>query len=109
MTDEKNLPEATPKFEWVPPRDGHAIPEIYSNYIITSWTMYDIRARIGQLIPSGQGPRDFVVEERAALTLSWAHAKAVAGLLAKLVGDYERANGEIPALKLPQESLPPTP
>lgn len=103
MTKENDLPES-PKYKWVPPRDGHPIPELYTNYIVTSWSMYDIRARIGQLVPSGEGKGDFVVEERAALTLTWQHAKAVAGLLAKLVSDYERANGEIPILKLPHES-----
>jgi hypothetical protein len=45
-----------------------------------------------------------IVEERAAPTLTWQHAKSVAVLLAKLVADYEKANGEIPTLKLPQES-----
>jgi hypothetical protein len=97
MTDEKNLPEETPKFDWVPPRDGHAIPELYSNYIVSSWTMYDVRARIGQLIPSGPGAREFVVEERAALTLSWARAKAVANMLAKLVSDYEKRTERYPS------------
>jgi hypothetical protein len=103
MAEQNNIPEH-PKYTWVQPRDGRPIPEIYTNYIMTSWSMYDIRARIGQLVPSGEGRRDFVVEERAAVTLTWQHAKAVAGLLAKLVGDYERTNGEIPPLKLPQES-----
>src|SRR5580704_12717137 len=103
MAEKNDIPK-TSKYEWVSPKDGHPIPEIYSNFIITSWTMFDIRARIGQLIPSGAGPDDFVVEEKAALTLSWAHAKMVAGLLAKLVSEYERAIGEIPKLKLPREA-----
>jgi hypothetical protein len=103
MTDEKKASE-NPKYKWIPPRNGSPVPEIYTNYIITSWSMFDIRARLGQLVPSGDGRRDFVVEERAAITLTWQHAKAVAALLARLVGDYERANGEIPPLKLPQES-----
>ena len=104
MPKQSEAPESSPKFAWVLPRDGHPIPEIYANYILVSWTMYDIRARLGQLIPSGTGRRDFVVEERAALTLSWQHAKSVAALLAKMVGDYEKVNGEIPILKLPEES-----
>jgi hypothetical protein len=71
MTDgSKPTSEATTKFDWIPPRDGHAIPEIYTNYITLSWTMYDVRARIGQLIPSGAGRKDFVVEERGTLTLT---------------------------------------
>jgi hypothetical protein len=103
MTEEGDLRESL-KYKWVSPRDGRPIPEIYTNYIVTSWSMYDIRARIGQLVPSGEGRSDFVVEERAALTLTWQHAKVVASLLAKLVAEYERTNGEIPVLKLPQES-----
>jgi hypothetical protein len=103
MSEESTVPE-TPKYKWVPPRDGRPIPELYTNYIVTSWSMYDIRARIGQLVPCGEGKSDFVVEERAALTLTWQYAKAVAGLLAKLVSEYEKTNGEIPALKLPHES-----
>jgi hypothetical protein len=100
----ENKPLETPKYQWVPPRDGHHVPEIYANYMTTSWSMYDIRARLGQLVPSGDGPRDFVVEERAAITLTWQHAKQIATILSRLVADYERANGEIPVLKLPTES-----
>jgi Protein of unknown function (DUF3467) len=105
MADEKTTTQP-PQYEWIPPRDGRPIPEIYTNYIITSWTTFDVRARFGQLVPttSGPGKGNFVVEERAAVTISWQHLKTVSKLLAKLVADYERTNGEIPVLKLPEET-----
>lgn len=106
MADEGNPTAA--KYEWVAPRDGKPIPEIYANFVLSSWTMFDVRVRLGQLVPTGTVPssdanKDFVVEERAAVTLSWQHAKLVAQLLTDLVASYEAANGKINPIKLPPD------
>lgn len=100
MTDEnKQL------FKWIPARDG-TFHEIYSNFMHASWTLFDVRVRLGQLITIPQvsdDPKDLVVEERGAVTISWPQAKYIAGILAQLVESYEKTNGEIKPLKLPPD------
>lgn len=89
--------------EWIPAPNG--IYEVYSNYVHLNWTLFDVRIRLGQLVPH---PKDtdptklirFVVEERAAVTLAWPEAKAVAQLLQGLVSSYEKTNGDIVPLKM---------
>lgn len=91
------------QFKWVPPRDGKPSPEIYANFTHSSWTNYDVRIRLGQLVPELDYGGEFVVEERASVTITWQHAKYIAGALAELVQSYEKANGQIPVLKLPSD------
>lgn len=89
--------------EWVPSPEG--VHEIYSNFVHTNWSPFDLRVRFGQLIPKpGSNPdsANFVVEERAAVTVAWPQAKILSDLLQKLVASYEKANGEIKPLKLPE-------
>jgi hypothetical protein len=86
------------KFEWVPSPRGTF--ETYSNYTHTSWSLFDVRVTFGQIRPEvGDSPR-FVVEERAAITVSWAHAKQLLLGLSALIESYEKTNGEIKPLKL---------
>ena len=82
-----------------PSRDG-SHHEIYSNYLHASWTLFDVRVQLGQLVPARDRPKDFVVEEKAAVTISWSQAKNLRDLLADLVASYEETNGEINRLKL---------
>ena len=120
MSDQENVtqPDATPEpptgifpaasAEWIPARDG--IQEIYSNYTHLNWTLFDVRIRLGQLVPH---PADtdptkltrFVVEERAALTMAWAEAKVLVASLQGLIDSYEKTNGELKPLKM----APPPP
>src|ERR1035441_8730361 len=46
MADEIN--PSSPAYKWIPPRDGKPIPEIYTNYILSSWSNYDVRFRLGR-------------------------------------------------------------
>ena len=85
-------------FEWVPSKTP--IPEIYSNYIHTSWSLFDVRILFGQLKAEFGNSQHFVVEERAAASLAWAQAKALAKLLTKMVEKYEEKNGEIKPVHL---------
>jgi hypothetical protein len=98
MADEIN--PSSPAYKWIPPRDGKPIPEIYTNYILSSWSNYDVRFRLGQLVPTDAG---FMVEERAAITFTWQHAKMIIRLLSDLVASYEATNGEIGPIKLPPD------
>jgi hypothetical protein len=100
MDEEKKQPETPVKFEWSKRKEG--TPEIYSNYVNASWTLFDVRIVLGQLVPlNSGGGAEFVVEERAAITVAWPEAKILRDALTDLVARYEKVNGEIKPLKLP--------
>jgi hypothetical protein len=86
------------KFPWDQSR--FPIPEIYSNYLHTSWSLEDVRLLFGQLKPRYGDVQEFLVEERGAVTMSWAQAKHLATTLTALIRKYEEANGEIKRAKL---------
>lgn len=88
------------KFDWVVPEEG--VFEVYGNIFHASWSLYDIRIRVGQLVPtSPEEDARFVAEERAAVTIAWGQVKNLRDVLIDLVGRYERTNGEIKQVKLP--------
>ncbi|HME57979.1 MAG TPA: hypothetical protein VKF63_06560 [Terracidiphilus sp.] len=101
MADEHKPPQLGSQFKWIPARDGKIV-EIYGNYVHPSWTLFDVRMRVGQLIPD-ETEKTFVVEERASLTFSWPQAKFLREMFARLVDAYEEVNGEIKPLKLPPD------
>jgi len=86
------------KFDWEQSR--YPIPEIYSNYLQSSWSLTDVRLLFGQLKPQFGDSKNFLVEERGAVTLPWAQAKHLAATLSALVRKYEEANGEIKRARL---------
>ena len=97
MTDEKK-PEPI-QFKWAPPKEPK--PEIYTNFVHTSWTLFDVRFQLGLLVPANPGANtDFAVEEQGAVTFGWPQAKNLRDLLIGLVESYEKTNGEIKPLKL---------
>jgi hypothetical protein len=85
------------------------VAEIYANMSHLTWSLDDIRIRIGQLIFVGN-PGDVITpiaEERAAITVTWRNAKLLRDQLALIVDSYERANGEIKMdIKLASGTLP---
>jgi hypothetical protein len=90
---------------WIPSRRG-STPEIYTNYVHASWTLFDVRVRLGHLVfgdPSDETAKEFVSEELGAVTFSWPQAKFLRDTLSKLVASYEETNGEIKPLKLPPD------
>lgn len=95
MADENKPVE----FKWAKP--AFPKPDIYTNFVHTSWTLYDVRFLLGQLIPTEPGVSlGFAVEPQGSVTISWAQAKNLRDVLIALVENYERANGEIQRLKL---------
>jgi hypothetical protein len=91
--------------KWVSSKSGNA-PEIYSNYTHASWTLFDVRLRLGHLVSgdaSDETAKEFVAEELGAVTFSWPQAKFVRDMLTRLVASYEETNGEIKPLKLPPD------
>jgi hypothetical protein len=88
------------EFEWTVPEEG--TPEIYGNFVNVSWTLFDVRFRIGQLIPRATNPKSgFVVEQQCAVTIAWPEAKLLRDMLTELVSKYESVNGEFKPLTLP--------
>lgn len=90
--------EGLKPFPWEQSR--FPIPEIYTNYLHTSWSLEDVRLLFGQLKPQYGDVKTFLVEERGAVTMSWPQAKHLALTLSALVRKYEEANGEIKRAKL---------
>lgn len=94
-----NAPESQyPKLPWIKSPTGSV--EIYSNIMHLTWTLDDVRVRLGQIVTSpdsmtpGAGYKG-VNEERAAVTFSWRNAKLLRDELATLIARYEKVNGEI--------------
>ncbi len=105
MADEQKQPE-TIKFSWVKPVEP--APQIYTNYVHVSWTLFDVRFQLGQLVPNEPlKPSEFVVAEQGAVTVAWAHAKILRDTLIGLIDSYEKTNGEIKPLKLTPAFTPP--
>jgi hypothetical protein len=99
MAEEQKQPEGV-KFKWAKPTVP--TPQIYTNYVHASWTLFDVRFLFGQLIPTGPGEsNDFIVEEQGSLVVAWPEAKALRNMLIDLVARFEKTNGEIQILKLP--------
>jgi hypothetical protein len=99
MEEEQKNAEQPVTFRWVKTKDN--IPEIYSNYLQVSWTLFDVRIVLGQLVPSNPVSREFVVDERGTVTMAWPEVKVLREVLTNLVAKYEQTNGEIKPLKLP--------
>jgi len=104
MDDIKQPEDAKPAPpEWI--KSDRGFHEIYTNFVHSNWSLYDVRVRLGQLVPdpksSDPATSKWVVEERAAVTFAWPQAKILRDLLIELVAKYEEANGEIQPIKMP--------
>src|SRR5690348_6088338 len=98
--------EKKPDFKWV--RTNEKMPEVYGNFFHSTWTLFDVRVRVGELVPDPSDEKSFLVEERAAVTFSWPQAKILANTLAQLVASFEKTNGEIKPLSLAPDPTSPT-
>jgi hypothetical protein len=86
------------KLPWIKSPSG--VTEIYANAAHITWTLDDLRIRLGQIIDSPETPNpgpSFLgaTEERAAVTLSWRNAKLLRDNLSSIIEGYETVNGEI--------------
>jgi hypothetical protein len=87
-----------PKLPWVKSPAG--IAEIYANMFHATWTLDDMRVRIGQVVDSPETPNPGegfkgITQERAAVTFSWRNAKVLRNQLIQIIEYYEKVNGEI--------------
>ncbi len=103
MSDEKSKSafeeQPTPPIPWFRNPDG--MFEGYSNYLHINWTLYDLRIRFGNVIPSPDSqPADskWIISEDAAVSVPWGQAKVLRDMLIEAVQRYESVNGE---LKIP--------
>ena len=108
-------------------QDGSASTErqqpsdVYSNQIALFWSAHDLRILFSQVIvgpadPMGPNGRpgewsnqktEALAENRAAVTISWLHAKSLAQMLTDAVRSYEKVNGEIGQPACPGAELGP--
>lgn len=103
-TENKQSGKSPESPEWIPAPGG--VHEIYTNYAHPNWGIFDLRVKFGQLMPRpGSHPdaNDWIVEERGAITIAWPHAKFLHTMLGNLLASYEKANGELKPLKLPEK------
>jgi hypothetical protein len=87
-----------PALSWIKSPTG--VVDVYANTMHATWSLDDIRVRLGQIVDSPKNPNpgaDFrgAVEERAAVTLSWRNAKILRDQLIVIIDAYEKVNGEI--------------
>jgi hypothetical protein len=99
--EETKQPESQPPtiYKWVKMKGE--TPDIYSNFLQVSWTLHDVRFVLGQLVPSDPISREFVVDERGTVTVTWAQVKNLRDIFASLIKKYEETNGEIKPVTLP--------
>jgi hypothetical protein len=103
-------PKIAASVPWI--RSERGVCEIYANSIHVNWTTYDVRLRFGQLLADPEKSPDvagWVVDDRAAITLSWNEAKYLRNLLHGLIKDYEAKNGKlvIPQMPAPEQAEEP--
>ena len=98
-TADKQLDQRTSQAipEFVEPKDG--VQRFYSNNIDALWTPHDVSVKFNALTKITGAPeassRIHTYQELAVVTLAWTEAKALAVMLADIIGKYEKLNGEI--------------
>ena len=109
VSPEGAVTQTEERLKFVPSPDG--VAQIYTNYVDVSWTQFDVRVRLAQVIPwppTDPAGKGWVAEERAAVTFAWPHAKLIASILNEVVKTYEGINGEILVPALPSARQPQT-
>ena len=90
---------------WV--KSPHGVFEFYANMAHMTWSVDDVRVRLGQMVNSSETPNPgpgftAVSEERVAITFSWRNVVLIRDQLNMLIKSYEDTNGPIRVdLKLP--------
>lgn len=104
MSEQKEQNPIAP-IGWIKSPNG--IQEFYANMSHITWTLDDLRVRLGQLVNSPETPNPghgfkAVAEERVAISFSWRVAVMLRDQLTALIKSYEDVNGPIKTdLKLP--------
>jgi hypothetical protein len=99
MTEGNNKPPEQTPLPWFRAKET---PEYYINAIHTTWTVSDVRFRVGRIIPQGEKmPFTFAIQEEAAVTIAWSQMKNLRDILNQLIETYEKTNGELKSPNLP--------
>ncbi len=83
-----------------PPAWSGPAKQVYANAVKIHGGAFDVMLAFGLQQGPVDGPEDgrpAPVEEVVRVSMSWAHAKSMIPLLARLVADYEAKYGEVPA------------
>jgi hypothetical protein len=97
--------KVVPEIVWIKSPKG--ICEVYANTMHVTWSLDDVRVRLGQMVDSPETPNPGpgfagAIEERAAVTFTWRGAKILHHQLAAIIESYETVNGPIDLdVKLP--------
>jgi hypothetical protein len=95
--EEKQPAEAQTSFKWV--RSPQGVFEAYANQGHITWSLDDVRlhfAQIGEIESPTPGEKFSPLNiEKAKITIPWRNAKILHLQLGQIIGNYEKANGEI--------------
>lgn len=84
---------------------SHGLSSIYSNHFDALWTPHDVKLKFSELtkiVNATEGSsKTMIYEERAHIVVSWVQAKALAAVLAEIIGAYEKINGKIEVPSIP--------
>lgn len=98
---ENDKPADQKPLKWIRNKE---VPEYYINVLHATWTVSDVRFRLGRIVPTGdQPPFGFVAEEEVGVTIAWSQMKNLRDILSNLVETYEKTNGELISPTLPKE------
>ncbi len=90
---------------WI--KSSKGVVEVYANTMHLTWSLDDLRLRLGQMVdhPDTPNPGEKFAaasEERAAVTFTWRNAKILRDQLTAVIDLYEKTNGVIKTdIKLP--------
>ena len=97
------MPDEKPQFTPVPfTPSPFGVVEIYCNFFHVNWSLFDVRIKLAQLVPTQEADLGKpgvvsarVAQERAALTMAWHEAKLLRDALTDAINRYEKVNGEL--------------
>ena len=101
MSDEESKPkdETTPAapLEWIA---KDRICETYADWYFVNWMPLTVRIRFAQFVAVAN-KTPWVLDERAAITMPYATAKALCDTLTLIIQAYEKENGAIKVPDIP--------
>lgn len=94
MPSQDDLKKTTMKISDLEHKPSPTFVEVYSSNVNAGASFQDLRLIFGQILIGTDEPH---IEDRAAVTMSWEHTKALRDLLNRLLEEYEVETGPIRA------------
>jgi len=79
------------------------LPAVYANHVAFGATAFDVRLIFGQITDASA--EQVTIDQAVLVTLSWAQAKILDGVLQANIKAYEEFNGEIKLPKIQPNAL----